>query len=566
MRSSRSCHLDPTPRVGWAAWLSLVVIAVVLLSFPPSGRATANPAAGPGLPAAAAAPIAVTTSGTVAGPGAVAVAASQSAVDVQALDAYFANAQREWGVPGMAVAIVKDGEVVLAKGYGVRDMNDGGEVDADTMFAIASNSKAFTSAALAMLVDEGKMSWSDPVKKYLPDFQVYDPFVSAEMRVYDLLSHRSGLGSFSGDLLWYASDYSADEVLRRARYLPQAGPFRASYGYSNLMFIAAGQLIPAVTGQSWSEFVRERIFEPLGMDRTVASTGDLGRFDNVATPHAEPEGELRTYPWRGWDAAAAAGGIISSATDMARWMTLQLNRGQANGDRLFSEDASRTMWTPLTSMAVSAGSEMRYPSTHFRAYGMGWSLMDYLGRRIVSHGGAYDGMYSRVVLVPEEDLGLVILTNSTTGISTALMYRFLDAYLGGQERDWAGDNIAVEKLGKSAFVDRQEKILEGRVEGTQPSLALQSYAGTYGGPMYGDATVTVENGGLVVQFLPSPELIGDLKHLHYDTFVVEWRNDFPWFGIGTVLFVLDAAGEVAEMKVEVPNDDFWFFELEFKRK
>lgn len=500
----------------------------------------------------------------IAGPGT--FVAAQSGVDVQALDAYIANAQREWGVPGMAVAIVDDGEVVLAKGYGVRDMNDGGVVDENTMFAIASNTKAFTSAALAMLVDEGKMSWDDPVTEFLPGFQVYDPYVSAEMRVYDLLSHRSGLGAFSGDLLWYASEYDVDEVLRRIRYVPQAGPFRASYGYSNLMFMSAGQLIPAITGHSWADFVRQRIFEPLSMNRTIASTSELGRFDNVATPHAEPEGELRTYPWRGWDAMAAGGGIISSAADMAKWMTLQLNRGEINGTRLFSEAASRAMWTPLTSMAVSAGSEMRYPSTHFRAYGMGWSLMDYLGRRVVSHGGAYDGMYSRVALVPEEDLGLVILTNSTTGISSALMYRFLDAYLGGPERDWAADNLAGEKRSKIAFVERQNKIWESRVPDTQPSLTLEGYAGTYGGPMYGEATVTMETGGLVMQFLPSPELVGDLKHLHYDTFVVEWRNDFPWFGIGTVQFVLDAAGEVAEMKVEVPNDDFWFYELDFKRR
>jgi CubicO group peptidase (beta-lactamase class C family) len=332
------------------------------------------------------------------------------------------------------------------------------------------------------------------------------------------------------------------------------------------MFIAAGQLIPAVTDQSWSNFVRARIFEPLGMERTVASIRALGRFDNVATPHAEPEGELRAYPWRGWDAMASGGGIISSVADMSKWIELQLNRGEFDGRRLFSEEVSRTMWTPLTSMAVSVGSEMRYPSTHFRAYGMGWSLMDYLSRRIVSHGGAYDGMYSRVVLVPEESLGLVILTNSTTGISSALMYRVLDAYLGGEERDWAADNLPGEKRGKRAFVERQERIWEGRVQGTQPSLSLEAYAGTYGGPMYGDATVTMENGGLVVQFLPSPELIGDLKHLHYDTFVVEWRNDFPWFGIGTVQFEMDAAAAVAAMKVEVPNDDFWFYELEFKRK
>jgi CubicO group peptidase (beta-lactamase class C family) len=532
----------------------LASLAIFLLVAPLSGAAAGGSRA----------TAQVSLSASIASPRA--VAGSQSAVDVQALDAYFAKAQRDWGVPGMAVAIVKDGEVVLASGYGVRDLTSGGEVDADTMFAIASNSKAFTAAALAMLVDEGKLNWDDPVRKYIPHFQVYDPYVSAEMRVYDLLSHRSGLGSFSGDLLWYASEYDAEEVVRRTRYVPQAGPFRASYGYSNLMFVAAGQIIPAVTGQSWSEFVRARIIDPLGMDRTVTSTSDLGRFDNVATPHAEPEGELRAYPWRGWDAMAAGGGIISSVADMTTWIKLQLNRGELDGRRFFTEQASRTMWTPLTSMTVSAGSERHYPSTHFRAYGMGWSLMDYLGRRIVSHGGAYDGMYSRVVLVPEERLGLVVLTNSTTGISSALMYRVLDAYLGGEERDWAGERLADEKRAKRAFVERQEKIWSEQVEGTRPSLPLERYAGTYGGPMYGDAAVTVEGDGLVLRFLPSPELVGDLTHLHYDTFVVKWRNDFPWFGIGTVQFVLDAAADVVEMKVEVPNDDFWFYELEFKRR
>ena len=175
-------------------------------------------------------------------------------------------------------------------------------------------------------------------------------------------------------------------------------------------------------------------------------------------------------------------------------------------------------------------------------------------------------MFSRVVLVPEEGLGLVILTNSMTGLSTSLSYRILDAYLGGEERDWSAQGLEGFRSGRRRFEARQDEAEEGRVAGTRPSLALSEYAGTYGGPMYGDATVTVEDGGLVLRLLPNPDLVADLTHLHYDTFVVEWRNDFPWFGIGTVQFVLDAADDVIEMKVEVPNDDFWFYELEFERK
>lgn len=491
---------------------------------------------------------------------------AQQAVDVRALDAYFAAARSAWHVPGFAVAIVKDDAIVLARGYGVRELGRPDAVDAHTLFAIASNTKAFTAAALARLVDEGRLSWDDRVVDRLPFFELYSPYVTREIRVRDLLSHRSGLGTYSGDLVWYGTGYERDEVLRRLRHLPPAGSFRADYGYSNVMFLAAGQLIPAVTGTSWDEYLETEFFGPLGMDRSVTSVDSLPSRTNVATPHGERDGRLATYPWYSWDNVGPAASIISSVTEMALWIRVQLNHGTWDGRTYFTDEQSRTMWTPHVSFRVSAAAEERYPSTHFRGYGLGWGLMDYLGRKVMSHGGAADGMYSRVVLVPEERLGMVILTNSMTSLPTALSYRILDAYLGGPERDWSAELLAEDRRGSERWAERWAQWERERVPNTTPSLPPEDYTGTFGGPLYGDATVTVENGGLVLRLLPNPDLVGDLTHWHHDTFQVAWRHDFPWFGRGWVQFVLDRGGSVVELKVDVPNEDFWFHELEFRKR
>lgn len=487
--------------------------------------------------------------------------------DPAELDRYIAQARAAWEVPGLAVAIVKDGETVLAKGYGVRDARATGAADEHTLFAIASNTKAFTTAALAMLVDEKKLSWDDRVQDHLPWFQLYDPYVSAEMRIRDLLSHRSGLGTYSGDLLWYGTPYSAEEVVRRARYLPPAGPFRASYGYSNLMFITAGEVIRAVSGMPWNQFVRARILDPLGMRRTVTSTDSLSKRDNVATPHKTWSGASTPIPWQNWDAMGSAGAIISSVAEMSEWLKLQLRGGiTAGGDTLFSPEQQWHMWTMHTVQPVSPSSRELYPSTNFRGYAMGWALNDYLGRRIVSHGGGYDGMYSRVVLVPEERLGIVVLTNSMTGISTAISNRIVDAYLGAEARDWSALLLERERRGSAREAERRAAVVRQTLPGTKPSLPLDAYAGTYGGTLYGDATVTLENGGLVLRLLPNPELVADLRHLQLDTFVIEWRRTWAWFESGVAQFVLDPAGKPVELKLDVPNQDLWFTELELKKR
>ncbi len=483
------------------------------------------------------------------------------------IDEYAAKAGREWQVPGFSVAIVKDDRVVFVKGYGVRELGKPEPVDKDTLFAVASNTKAFTSAALATLVDEGKLKWDDRVTKYLPWFQLYDPYVTREMTVRDLLSHRSGLATFGGDLLWYETTYSREEIVRRIRFLKPVHGFRSRYGYQNIMFLAAGEIVPAVTGKSWDDYVREKFFAPLGMTRTVTTYKQLTAAQNVATPHNEFEGKVRVVHYSNVDSAGGAAVINSTANEMAEWVRLQLGRGTYQGKRIFSAAASREMWSPhMIVSGVSESAEKFNPTSHFNLYGLGWGLSDYRGRKVVTHSGGLDGMTSRVALLPEENLGVVILTNSETPLQAFLYYKVFDVFTGAPPRDWSADYLARVKAAREREAAEAKKVEEARVSNTKPSLPLSSYAGTYGGQMYGDAKVSEENGRLVVRLVPSPNYVGDLEHWHFDTFRLKWRDSVVYpYPRGWVTFQLDPQGKVSEMKIDVPNPDFDFKELEFKR-
>jgi CubicO group peptidase (beta-lactamase class C family) len=487
---------------------------------------------------------------------------------LRGIDEYAARAGRDWNVPGFSVAIVKDDRVVFAKGYGVRRLGGADPVDADTLFAIASNTKAFTSAALAVLVDEGKLRWDDPATKYLPGFQLYDPFVTRELTVRDLLSHRSGLATFGGDLLWFETSYPREEIIRRVRHLRPVSSFRSAYGYQNIMFLAAGEIVPAVAGRSWDDFVRERFFAPLRMARTTTRHRELLAAPNVAAPHNELEGKLRVIRYDNVDNAGGAAAINSSAGDMAQWLRLQLGRGAFEGRRVFSPERSREMWTPHTVVSgVGEAAERFNPTTHFNLYGLGWALNDYQGRKVVSHGGGLDGMISRVALMPEENLGLVVLTNSETPLANVISNRVFDAFLGVPPRDWSADYMARVRASREHAAAEQKKVEAARVPDTRPSLPLSAYAGTYTGEMFGDARVTEEGGRLVVRLVPSPNFVGDLEHWHFDTFRIRWRDSIVYpFPRGFVTFNLDPQAKVSEMKIDVPNPDFDFKELEFRRR
>jgi CubicO group peptidase (beta-lactamase class C family) len=497
------------------------------------------------------------------------VALAQETIDarLKAIDEYAEKVARDWQVPGFAMSIVKDDRVIFARGYGVRELGKPGAVDENTLFAIASNSKAVTAAALAILVDEGKLKWDDPVTRYLPWFQLYDPWVTRELTVRDLLSHRSGLATFGGDLLWYETTYSREEILRRIRFLRPTSSFRSRYGYQNIMFLAAGEIIPAVTGKSWDEFVRERFFAPLGMRRTTTSVSALKGVENVATPHNEVDGRLRVIRYSNVDNAGGAAAINSSVAEMAEWIRLQLGRGKHNGRQVFSAAASREMWSPqMIAGAVSEAAERFNPTRHFNLYGLGWFISDYHGRKVVSHGGGLDGMISQVAMMPEENLGIVVLSNSETPASTILVNKTFDLFTAAPARDWSANYLEQRKASASARQEAEKRVEQERAVNTRPSLDLAGYAGTYTGQMYGDAKVAIEEGRLVLRLVPAPNFVGDLEHWQYDTFRVKWREGIVYpFSKGFVTFVINARGQVEEMKIDVPNPDFDFNELEFKR-
>ncbi|MGH9904929.1 MAG: serine hydrolase [Pyrinomonadaceae bacterium] len=464
-------------------------------------------------------------------------------------DDYVNKALRDWEVPGLSIAIVKDDRIVLAKGYGVRKLGEPTPVNERTLFAIGSSSKAFTAAAIAMLVDEGKVKWDDPAIKYLPGFELYDPYVTRELTVRDLLTHRSGLER--GDLLWYGTEYDRDEILRRTRHLKPTWSLRSTFGYQNLMFLAAGQLIAKVSGKSWDEFIRQRIFTPLTMTSSNTSVKDFKNADDVATPHAKIEEKVETIPWRNIDNIAPAGSINSNVVDMAQWLRLQLAQGEYQKQRILSSGAAKEMQTSQTVIRAEPPFSLFYPEAHFLNYGLGWFLHDYRGRKVVEHGGAIDGMRAQVAMVPEEKLGLVILTNMNgTILPLPLMFRIFDAYLGaGSQRDWSAEMLktikAFEEQGKAA----QKKSEAERVKDTRPSHGLPEYAGTYKNDLYGEVKVTHENGKLSVRF--GPAFTSGLEHWHYDTF----RAKFAGAGNtnANMTFALNAQGKLETLTLNLPG-------------
>lgn len=485
--------------------------------------------------------------------------------NLEKLDSYFQKCFDEWEIPGAAVGIVKNDTVIFAKGYGVREINKPGKVGTGTMFGIASNTKAFTAAALGILADEGKIVFDDKVIKYLPYFKMYAPFVSEEFTIRDLLSHRSGLATFSGDLLWYASNYSRTDIIKRIQYLKPVTGFRSKYGYSNVLYLTAGEIIPVVTGKSYDEFVGEKLFGPLQMKNTNTSITKQTNYDDVASPHVRYNGKITPVKYINWDNIAPAGGINSTVDDMCKWLRMLLNKGTLNNHLFITEKTLNELWSPQTVHKLSRFDEYMFPKMHFQCYGLGWNLADYHGRKIISHGGGLDGMITQVCVVPEEKLGIVIFTNSTNYLPRVLMFSILDEFLGADGKDYSNilKNLADKQEENNARNEAEKE--EKRNKLSKPSLVHEKYCGTYGGDLYGDATITIKNGKLFIQFLPSPDFASALEHWQYDTFVVEFKN-FISLPKGKVTFMLNEDGEVKSFVINVPNPDFDFTELEFNKK
>jgi len=500
-----------------------------------------NAGTGPGVGASL-----VLLAAVVLAPGAL---AAQDAFPGEArLDAEIRRVMEALEIPGLAVAVVKGDQVVLVRGYGVREVGrSGAAVDENTLFAVGSTSKAFTAAAVGMLVDEGKVRWDDPATLHLPELQLHDPYVTRSLTVRDLLSHRSGLGR-RADALWYGTGYDRGELLRRIRYLePLPSGFRAGMGYQNIMFLAAGEVVGRVSGSSWDDFVKERIFAPLGMSTSGTSPLELPPGGNVAMPHVRQEGSVVSVPFRNLDNVGPAGSINSSVSEMARWVRLLLNGGELEGRRLLSDSTHRELFQPnVVSPVPPQVTEVN--GTHFRFYGLGWVLEDYRGRFVAWHNGGIDGMHAQVALLPSEGVGVVVLVNFTgTGVPEALAYRVLDLHLGeASDRDWVAEQVRGAQAAREAAEQAERRLTESRRAGTHPSLLLPAYGGLYENDLYGRVIVREEGGRLLVEDFAGRR--ATLEHWHFDTFRATWED--PMLGRNFVTFGLDAAGRAALLTLE----------------
>ncbi len=498
----------------------------------------------------------------------IALAGSALAAPPKDLERRIETVRTQIGVPGMAVAIVENGKITFAKGFGVKQIGKPDRVDADTIFPTGSTGKAFTVAALATLVDEGRIGWDDKVIDRLPGFQMYDPWVTREMTIRDLLVHRSGLGLGAGDLMFVPrTNLTRAESVRRLRYIKPATSFRSGFAYDNVLYMVAGQLIEAVTGDTWEKYTLEHVLKPAGM--LHATSGGPERFANPnrAQPHARMDGGMRGVGQQELlnerdelgRTAAPAGGLAISANDMARWLIIQLQNGELpeHNGRLFSEAAHSEMWTGLVPQPIRPlPDSLKTVQPMFSSYALGWEIQDYRGAKLVWHGGAVFGSQTVVVLLPEQQVGFSIYINCEDGESLlGLMDEILDHYLGLPKTDWTSKYVAYKKQ-KVADALAALKQLTAKPADVGPSLPLAAYAGTYADPWYGNIEVAVVDGKLKIDFKSTPHMSGALEHWQYDTFVT--RFDDKAIEPAYVTFSLDADGKVARvtMKAASPLADF----------
>jgi len=479
------------------------------------------------------------------------------------LEAVMARVMKAFEVPGIGLAVVKDGRVVVARGFGLRRLGEPEPVDGQTLFGIASNTKVFTATALALLVEEGKIAWDAPVINYLPSFQMWDPYVTRELTVRDLLVHRSGLGLGAGDLLWWPpTTYDRQEIVRRLRFIKPATSFRSAYAYDNVLYLVAGQVIEKVSGLSWEDFVAERILKRVGMNASQVRYSAAANLGNVAGTHARVEGVVRAVKPMNSDNTNPAGGINSNAQDMAKWMLVLLNEGRlADGSCLFSERTSGELMTLVTPVPNPAPPpELAAQKANFRGYALGLGVQDYRGKKVIWHTGGLPGYLSKVTLLPELNLGVAVLTNQESGEAfNSLTWHIVDYYLRAPATDWGDAYLKVRARAEAETAQALKKATAARNSTSKPALALEKYAGTYTDAWYGSVTIAFEEGRLVLRFSRTPVLVGDLEHWQYDTFIVKWR-DRELRADAYVTFALNPEGSIdqARMKAVSPETDFSF--------
>ena len=505
-------------------------------------------------------------------PAAQAQAPTPSApLDVAAVDAVVARTLKAFDVPGISVAVVKDGQVVMAKGYGVSSLKTKAPMDANTLVGIASNTKAFTTAALGLLVEEGKLRWDDKVTDYIPEFKMYDPYVTAEFTVRDLLCHRSGLGLGAGDLMLFpdSSDFTIKDVIHNLRYFRPVSPFRSKFDYDNNMYLVAGEVVARISGQSWAEFVETRLLRPLGMTRTATSFSRLPDPTNVIDGHGLVDGRVQVIQRDRNPLIGAAGGMYSSVNDLSKWVLMLLG-GPGAPAPLLKPQTQWEIWSPQTILPVGPGPSPY--NTHFMTYGLGWFLNDARGYKVVSHTGGELGMVTKVQLVPELHLGIIVLTNQESGPAfTAVAAHILDHYLGltGQDRVQQLLSYSQTKAGEADKITTaawQQVALAQKAASKHPQY--YAFVGRYHDNWLGDVAVYQQGSQLWLKAVRSPRLVGQLLPYRGSTYVVRWKTR-SFNADAFAAFTLDGGGRAASLKMRPisPDTDFSydFQDLDLRR-
>lgn len=491
------------------------------------------------------------------------------------IDSVVEKTLRTFDVPGIAVAIVKDGKLVHAKGYGVRSLNTNQKVDENTLFGIASNSKAFTTAALGMLVDEKKISWDDKVRDYIPEFKLYDPYVTEAFTIRDLLTHRSGMGLGAGDLMFFpdSNNFTIKDIIHNLRYLKAVSAFRTKYDYDNLLYMVAGEVVTRVSGMSWDDFIESRIMQPLGMKASAACYKRLRDKTNVVDPHAPVDGKVKVIR-RDWSPNAnAAGGIYSNLTDLSKWVIMQMENGKYGDDlkkTLFSEDVHEEMWTPQTIIPVHGTNSY---NTHFGSYGLGFFLADVKGYKQVSHTGGLAGIVTQITMLPELKLGIIVLTNQQSGAAfTSITNTIKDSYLGITGKDRIKENhdrVVKNEADARKIADQVAKDIDAQLKNNNTKPNTELFTGTYTDAWLGDIVISVKNGKMWFDSKRSMLLTGEVLPYKGNTFIVRW-DDRSFDADAYLRFEMDESGKAAGIKMAAisPLTDFSydFQDLDFKRK
>jgi len=486
---------------------------------------------------------------------------SQTKEQLELLDKYYQKSLDEWHIPGMAIAITTGDSIIFSRGYGFANIAKKTKVDGNTLFAIASNSKAFTATAIGQLAEEKKLKFSDKVIDHLSYYKLYNDYTTQNETIEDLLCHRNGLGTFSGDLLWYATTKTPKEIISAQQYLKPKYDFRTRFGYSNISFLTAGMVIEKVTNTSWAKYVTDHFLTPLKMTRTLVSTDQIKKVKNVATPYFYENGKNIELKWVNWDNIAPAGALISSVNDYSKWLQLNLNKGTLNGKKYFSKNTFNRLTTPYINFNVNNNTE----KVNFKAYGLGWSIQDYQSYKIVGHGGGYDGMISKSTFVPDKNIGIIILTNSLSWAPSSLMYKTLDVLLANKNdgKDWSANYLNYkQKQDSTSHADLlKNESLRGKLNNKH--LDFKEYSGVYTDKMYGDVKVYTKNSRLYFSMENSPIYKAELKHWNHQIFTFRFDTNLSSLPQGKLWFDLDKNGKVEKLHIDVPNPDFFFTEFEF---